>query len=170
MKPTHPQARLKRSILLCCALLSGIVVIEFFVAGERAANGNYSGVSVVPERAELAAFDAPAFEKYGEVLSRPLFYKDRKLPPQPRQAEPEQIPLEPLDLSLEGVAIANTSKVALLRNQNGNELIQLAEGMSHNGWVLVSVESTGAAFRRGGDVTELEIEASNRSPRRRFRR
>ena len=76
---------------------------------------------------------------------------------------------EELLLVLEGVAISGDSRVALLRDPRGNNLVQVAEGSVHNGWTLESLEGGKAVFRRGDDVTELSIEVApdTQTPQRR---
>jgi hypothetical protein len=104
-------------------------------------------------------FDPPSMAELSETLDRPLFFPDRRLPVAPAAAE---APAEPLRLRLEGVAIVGDSRVALLRDTSNNQLLQLAEGMSHDGWVLDAVESGSARFVRGPEVTELPLESGQR--------
>ena len=59
------------------------------------------------------------------------------------------------------------SRFAVLRNLADNQLLQLAEGMSHNGWTLESVNANSAAFRRGGQTTELTLDLATDHGRRR---
>jgi hypothetical protein len=89
----------------------------------------------------------------------PLF-ETRQLPAPPEEAAVPEAPREPLLLVLEGVAISGDSRVALLRDPRGNNLVQVAEGAMHNGWTLESLEGGKAVFTRGDDVTELSIEVA----------
>lgn len=109
---------------------------------------------------ELPPYVAPAFESFSEVLERPLFFETRQLPAPPEEAAVPEAPREPLLLVLEGVAISGDSRVALLRDPRGNNLVQVAEGAMHNGWTLESLEGGKAVFTRGDDVTELSIEVA----------
>ena len=104
-------------------------------------------------------------DDFAVILERPLFFDDRKLPPK-STAEPAARP-SPLRLKLEGVAIVAATKVAVLRNLEDNQLLQLTEGMSHNGWNLVFVTPDSAAFERGGQVSELSLEPASSGGRRR---
>ena len=74
-------------------------------------------------------------------------------------------PPSPLVLKLEGVAIANGSRIAVLRNPNTRQLVQLEEGGTHDGWTLDSVDSGSASFSRGEQVTELLLDPSAGSRR-----
>jgi len=97
--------------------------------------------------------------QFVDMVERPLFYIERRLPkPPPKTAAP---PPSPLILKLEGVAMANGSRVAVLRNPNTRQLVQLEEGGTHDGWTLESVDATSASFKRGEQVTELLLDQSS---------
>lgn len=108
---------------------------------------------------------APPIGQFVDMLERPLFMPDRRMPkPEVKKAAPP--PPTPLQLKLEGIAIAGSSRVALLRNLNGNSLMQLAEGEAHDGWTLDTLTSTSAQFSRdGGQATELILDPESK-PRR----
>ena len=99
-----------------------------------------------------------------EMLDRPLFFITRRMP-EPPAAQPAAPPT-PLKLKLEGIAIAAGSRVAVLRNLNGNGLLQLAEGDTHDGWTLEAISSTSASFKRGGQVNELLLDPAAAGRRR----
>lgn len=125
---------------------------------------------LVPDKLVVERYQPTPLKHHSEVLARPLFFEDRRMPPAPAVAKAEVPHEEPLRLTLEGIAIVNASRIALLRDAKGNELIQLSEGMSHNGWVLETVAPGTAAFRRGADTTRLEVVASDENRRRRSHR
>ena len=111
-------------------------------------------------------FTAPRLEDLGDMLDRPLFFSNRKLPEPPKvEAVTVAAPM-PLRLELEGVAITSESRVAVLRDLSNNKLLQLAEGMMHDGWSLDSVTADGARFSRGQQVSELMLDPGS-GPRRR---
>jgi hypothetical protein len=109
---------------------------------------------------------APPISQLVDMLERPLFFTNRRMPePEVETAAPP--PPAPLRLKLEGIAIAGGARVAVLRNLNGNGLLQLAEGDSHQGWTLDSLSSTNATFSRdGGQSTELLLDPAGNSQRR----
>jgi hypothetical protein len=112
-------------------------------------------------------FTPRSLDDYSEVLERPLLFSDRRMPPEPEvQAAPAK-PRSPLRLKLEGVAISADSRVALLRNMSDNQLLQLTEGTSHDGWTLEKLSTSGATFRRGEEVTEIVLEVTSNGQRRR---
>jgi hypothetical protein len=112
---------------------------------------------VLPESPE-ALFAPGALSDFSQILERPLLFADRRMPPAPEVAAVQARPRSPLRLKLEGVAISSESRVALLRNTVNNQLLQLAEGMSHDGWALEEISAAAAMFRRGEEVSELLLD------------
>lgn len=101
---------------------------------------------------------APPISQLVDMMERPLFYIDRRMP-EPEVEQAPAPPPTPLRLKLEGIAIAGGSRVAVLRNLNGNGLVQLAEGESHDGWTLDALTTNSARFSRNGEQsTELPLE------------
>lgn len=98
----------------------------------------------------------PPMNQFVDMVERPLFYVERRMPEPPAAEAPP--PPAPLNLKLEGVAIANGSRVAVLRNPNTRQLVQLEEGGTHDGWTLEAVGSASASFTRGEQVTELLLD------------
>jgi len=157
--------------------LSSLAVLVVLVA-EVASGVHIDAVHIEdgPEVEVSAALDdsptlpnyvPPSFESFAEILERPLFYAERKLPEEPKQQAVVAVPPEPLRLHLEGIAIMDESRIALLRSQADNQLVQMAEGMTHNGWTLESVLADRAIFKRGNDSTEIELETDTGSRHRR---
>ena len=110
-----------------------------------------------------ATIAAPPISQLVDMMERPLFYIDRRMP-QPEVAS--TAPPAPLRLKLEGIAIAGGARVAVLRNQNGNSLVQVAEGDLHDGWTLDLLTSTSATFSRNGEQsTELLLDPVSNSRR-----
>jgi hypothetical protein len=111
--------------------------------------------AVLPDFGE-GSVNPPALGYFADMLERPLFYVDRRLPrPPEKKAAP---PPAPLTLTLEGVAIAQGSRVAVLRNPQTRQLMQLEEGGTHDGWTLESLDAASARFTRGEQVTELLLD------------
>lgn len=105
----------------------------------------------------------PSLSQYVDMGERPLFFVERR-PPKPPEVKAAPPP-SPLVLKLEGVAIANGSRIAVLRNPNTRQLVQIEEGGTHDGWTLDSVDSGSASFSRGEQVTELLLDPSAGSRR-----
>jgi len=159
---------MRSALLLVAGLLTAIIAVELYPASAPdpvASNGNGAEDDASPART-TQEFVAPDIGTYAEVLERPLFFADRKMPPEPIQQPLATTPRLPLRLTLEGVAITSASRVAVLRNTSNNQILQLAEGMSHDGWLLASVSSTTVTFKRGTEVSELVLDPSSRNGRR----
>lgn len=160
----------KTTLLLAAAsaLMATVVALQLaFPVSAPAADDAGSSAAEVPDLADPPAWVPTEFGSYTSILERPLLYVDRRLPAPPEEEVEPQAPLEPLRLKLEGVALAGGSRVALLRGTVSNELINMAEGMTHNGWTLESVQPDRAVFRRDNDVSELPLEVQPGRGRRR---
>jgi hypothetical protein len=116
------------------------------------------GDSVALPEFNSATLDAPSLSQLVDLMERPLFYPDRRMPEPPAQQAPVAA-FTPLRLKLEGIAIAGGSRIAVLRNLTGPGLVQLTEGDSHEGWTLDALTSTSARFSRdNGQTSELQLD------------
>ena len=116
---------------------------------------------------ELPVYVPTPITSYTNVLERPLFYEDRRLP-KLKEVIKEEI-REPLQLQLAGVAGSAESRIAMFRDTRNNAVVQMLEGMVHRGWTLDRVESSRAVFVHGTDSEELLLapeENRNRIARR----
>ena len=129
-------------------------------AADAAAN---SGEAAMPIFGDTT-IAAPPIGQFVDMTERPLFFPDRRMPvPEVETAAPPPPPT-PLRLKLEGIAIAGGSRVAVLRNLNGNSLVQLAEGESHDDWTLDELTTNSARFSRNGkQATELPLDPAGNS-------
>ena len=157
-----------RSLLALSALLTLIIVAQWLLpmpaVAFREANVDSAEVELLSATVS-STYVHPSIDDFAAILERPVFFKDRAMPP-PAAAAPVAAPA-PLRLKLEGVAIVADARVAVLRNLADNQLIQLAEGMSHDGWNLQSVTADSATFERGEEVSKLSLElATGRGNRR----
>ena len=154
-------------------LIAANAVLALTISAELllpARPGSANAASAVDDNATLPEFGdttivAPPVSQLVDMMERPLFYVARRMP----EPEVKQAPAAaaPLDLKLEGIAIAGGSRVAVLRNLKGNGLVQLAEGESHEGWTLDSISSTSATFSRNGEQsTELLLDPASGGRRR----
>jgi hypothetical protein len=105
---------------------------------------------------ELPVYVPTPMNSYTNILERPLFYEDRRLPKIKEVIEEETH--EPLQLQLAGVAGSGESRIAMLRDTRNNAVIQMLEGMVHRGWTLDKVESSRAVFVYGPNKEELMLE------------
>jgi hypothetical protein len=163
--------RIRRStqVLLAANLVLALVVTMQLAhtsqpPGAAAGSAQASATAVLPDFGS-ARLAPPPLAQLVDMVERPLFYVERRMPEPP--AEAAAAPQTPLRLKLEGIAIAGGSRVAVLRNLIGNVLIQLAEGDTHDGWTLDALSSTGATFSRNGEQrTELLLDPVGNGNRR----
>ena len=156
-----------QALIAASGILSLVIALQVLYpaapssAGERALPDTESAL---PEFGNVA-LSPPHLSELADMLQRPLFFDDRRMP-EPPQEEVAAPPPTPLRLKLEGVAISGGSRVAVLRNLSNNQLLQLAEGMMHEGWTLDSVSSNSASFSRGEQVNELPLDPGDNARRR----
>jgi len=154
-------------LIVANVALSLVIALQLlYPAQPRLAAAPTQAVSAatLPEFARVSV-SPPRMAGLADMLGRPLFYVDRRLP-EPRIETKPAPPPKPLRLKLEGVAISSGSRVALLRDLTNNQLLQLTEGMAHDGWTLDAVSSNGADFSRGEQVTELPLDPGGNGRRR----
>jgi hypothetical protein len=151
-------SRPTQALLAANAIVALLITLQLMypaTAGQAVDTPADDEAAVLPDFGD-SSVNPPALSYYVDMVERPLFYVDRRLPKPPAaKAAP---PPTPLKLTLEGVAIANGSRVAVLRNPQTRQLVQLEEGGTHDGWTLESIDSTSASFRRGEQVTELPLD------------
>lgn len=151
-------------LLIAANLVVAIAVVAELLLPARPATaheGAASGESVALPEFTSTTLDAPSLSQLVDLMERPLFYPDRRMPEPTVQQAPAPPPT-PLRLKLEGVAIAGGSRVAVLRNLIGPGLVQLTEGDSHEGWTLDALTSTSARFSRDdGQTSELLLDPGN---------
>lgn len=150
-------------LLAGCILLTLIFATEWLIPYKvDASAGDESGPAIDDEMPAGAQsrYVHPHFSAFPEILARPLFFSKREMPPQTAAAAPA--PRTPLRLRLEGIAIAADTRVAVLRDQGNNQMVQLSVGMNHNNWLLEELTSTSVTFRRDDDVAELTLDIENR--------
>ena len=164
-----PRDRMTKALLMLCGLLILVVLVEVSLQepANIAIDRQVANTSIeLPANADTRFIPSPESD-YAEILERPLLFESRRMPLE-QEAAAEPLKQEsPLRLKLEGVAISSDSKVALLRDLTNKQLMQLTEGMSHDGWMLESVSASAAMFRRGDHVSEIQLETETDTRRRR---
>jgi hypothetical protein len=163
--------RLTPVLLTACILFGVIVAFEWYALSGQ--NGIATGGEAQPAaRADAeptrATYAAPDFAAFSEILERPLFTEGRT-PPEP--PTPEQAALSPglqaqLTMRLEGIALTPEARIAVVRDISSNTLLRLAEGSTHQGWVVESVHATSATLKRGEQTHELTLELDKKNFRK----
>ena len=159
--PTISANRSTVALLLLCLLLALIVALEWLYPTNIANTEVVTVESALTEEPDFveSVYLPPQMDDLSEMLDRPLFYADRRMPVEPEAIVAPAIALAPMRLKLEGIAIAMDTRVAVLRDLGNNQLVQLTEGMSHDGWTLESLTADGAVFKRGTEIAEVPLEA-----------
>jgi len=148
------------ALVVTSSVFAVIVIVEWFNAVQL---DDFDSPEVEASEAAIPEFSnsmylPPSIDELDEMLERPLFFSDRRMPAPPEPVAVAAAPPTPLRLKLEGVAITTESRVAVLRNLDNNQLVQLAEGMDHESWTLDSVTADGARFSRGQQISELVLD------------
>jgi general secretion pathway protein N len=117
------------------------------------------------------------FDEYGEIVRRPVFFSDRRLPvvvvaeaeeePEIEEEIEEEEPTPDLKASVAGIIITPDLRIAMIRDQEANSTMVLSEGMNLEGeqaaWKLDSIESRRVNFVSvDGRNTGLELEVNTR--------
>lgn len=118
-----------------------------------------------------------AFDEYNEIVRRPVFFSDRRLPVL-RAADfddeevelvslPEPEPVRELKASVAGIIITPEMRMAMIRDQEANRTLVLREGMSLDGeqaaWRLERIEPRLVSFvSADGRSAGLELEVNTR--------
>ncbi len=119
-----------------------------------------------------------AFEEYQEILRRPVFFSDRRLPviqladledgeSELPLALPEPAAVAELKASVAGILITSDLRVAMVRDQEANRTLLLREGMSLEGgqaaWRLDRIEPRRVNFVSvDGRSADLELAVNTR--------
>ena len=152
--------RLSLALFSTSVVLAIVVVIEWLFPPQLEdfdLSATDAEQAVIPELGD-STYMPPKLDELHEMLERPLFFNNRRMPEAPKPVAVAAAPPTPLRLKLEGVAITTDLRVAVLRNLENNQLVQLAEGMNHESWTLDSVTPAGATFSRGQQVSELALD------------
>ncbi len=150
-------------LLVACLALTAMLAAEWLMPFKLVAvDAGQSGAALVDESPTGAQsrYVHPHIGDFPEVLARPIFFSNRELPRKAVVSAPA--PGAPLRLKLEGIAIAADIRVAVLRDQGSNQLVQMSVGMTHNNWLLEDLTSAHAVFRRDDDIAELTLDIENR--------
>jgi hypothetical protein len=139
------------TLLLIAAnvVLSLVIALQLLYPAQpyRAATATLpDSASALPQFGDVS-LSPPRMADLTDMLARPLFFVDRRLP-EPRAEAVPAAPPKPLRLKLEGVAISGGSRVAVLRDLSN------------------SISSNIASFSRGEQVSELPLDPGSNGRRR----
>ena len=161
-------------------VLLGLALLVIFgrVGVDRVAP---SGDTSVPS-VEVASAESglEPLEEYAEIVRRPVFFSDRRLPvlevagvdedlmPEPEvEEEAEEEPVPDLKATVAGIIITPEMRMAMIRDGEADRTVLLREGMSLEGeqaaWQLERIDSRLVHFvSADGQSTGLELEVNTR--------
>jgi len=148
----------KISYYVSSAVLAASCLIVLGVTVAETAGGGGGASKSVAETALLVLPDPTEGDagRYAALLEKPLFSADRRSgPAAPAEDKHETLISAPtLSLTVLGTMIALPKKSILIKHSNATDIMQVDEGQSIDGWVLVEVRKDGAVFR-SGDTTQV---------------
>lgn len=176
-----PQNNLLTTILAGLIGLLALAALVLFLVLGRADLGRIAPVGdTTVARVSVAAPQTglEPFDEYGEIVRRPVFFSDRRLPvvqvaevdeevEAVVEEEPEEEPAPDLKAAVAGIIITPDMRMAMIRDQQANRTMLLREGMSMEGeqaaWRLDRINPRMVNFvsvdgRRAG----LELEVNTR--------
>ena len=176
-----PQKNLLTTLLagtIGALVLAGIVL--FAVLGRVNVDriAPIGDTSVAPLVVAVPDTGLEPFEEYNEILRRPVFFSDRRLPilqaadfegeiMEIVEVPPDPEPVSELKASVAGIIITPEMRMAMIRDQEANRTVLLREGMSLEGeqaaWRLERIEPRLVSFvSEDGRSTGLELEVNTR--------
>lgn len=167
MKPFPIGNHLTLYLLLACALFAVVLVFESSRTQGIEIDALLEEPPAPAGEAQISRVDytPPPLRVFDEILKRPLFSESREPPPPPEKASVASVPVVThIRLELEGVALTPDARVAVLRDLTTKEVLHLAEGASHNGWKLESVNAHKALFKSNNQTVELELVQNENAP------
>jgi general secretion pathway protein N len=123
------------------------------------------------EAARPTPFPWLTLDLLSATRDRPLFSPDRRgVEPEPEVVEPEPEPepepevaaepdTPPPRVRLAGVVISGPLRIAMLHDEEEDEVVRLREGQSFSDWTLVSVAPRSVVFRHGSQEHTVELAA-----------
>lgn len=163
-------------LLIGACVLFGVLALAFWLGvgkGYAWLPADPGKAPHLPAVATLKSQDIvmPAFDTFAEITERPLFSGDRKpiAPDAAATADDKPAPPPvPLQVTLTGVIITPSVKLAMLHDKATNKSVSLREGMplsgNQAGWTLVKIEPRKVTFSNGGEQdTELTLDVAAKS-------
>jgi hypothetical protein len=111
----------------------------------------------------IARFDAPPKQAFSEVDDRLVFNPARTRVVAPSQPGASNATSLPSDLSLVGVILDDSRKLALFKSPTAPLAVGVELGGSIEGWQVMRIEPDRVALRAGGPEQELKL-SSNKAP------
>jgi general secretion pathway protein N len=127
-------------------------------ASAPAPNGN--PLWTIPLSALSATRERPIFSPSRRPPAPAVFAVAAELPkPVPAPPEPTRPPLV-----LVGTVVGEFQQIGIFLEETTKEMVRLAMGEEHGGWVLRSVDRSGVQFERGARTATLMLRPPDKTP------
>lgn len=138
-----------------CAALLLMLIYELTASPAVAELPPVPARQILAEAALPAARALPPLASFSAIDARPLFAPDRKALPPPEEQTATLAP--PTQLSLIGVIIDKTHRLALIRSPSASIEVSVSVGESIEGWTVAAVEPDRVVLRSGGTDYALDL-------------
>lgn len=98
-----------------------------------------------------------ALQRFKATVQKPLFSRSRRPVVPEKTVDSSPAPID-LGLSLKGILYSDDSRLAVFLGKKGDEEIHLAEGESHHGWTVKTIEPKTVVFERNGTEQQLWLD------------
>jgi len=146
------------SLAVVAAVLAAIIAIEFGVgSGLRSALAPSPGKRAATEAKLLPPMVALAPEQaYPETAARPLFLPTRR--PAPEAPAPDKRTFVQGQFILQGVTIAGSTRIALLREKANGRIHRVERGREVNGIQVVEIQPEVVTLAQGSEREVLSLQ------------
>ena len=156
---------LTRSILL---LLNVALLLTIWLLWRNAPESDSAlaaaGVTAAPLQLPPSPLRNLTLEQYQELVSRPLFWSERRAQEIESPAEVAS-GKQPMAFVLIGVVMSPQSKHALLSKSGAGEVVKVQPGDIVEGWQVDSMTADSVSLSRGGEHQKIFLdEARSKSP------
>lgn len=172
--PAKSSARLTWAAALACAASAALLGWQISrpdgpASSPPAAAAPEAAVDKAPA-VDVAGFEFPTAETFEEVTDRPLFVRSRRAPTAEEKAAAagkagkttQDAP--PAEISLSGILVVGSRRVALVRLDSDPKVMHLSEGQEAGGWLVERIRPDRITVRRGENASELALEYKRKQP------
>ena len=150
--------------LTLASCLGGVVVFELAEGIPLAPTVTAAVINTPEEEADntlSVGIELPSSALIDDIINRPLFSASRRsfVPPPDEQLGAIQTPAERLSLQLIGTMVAGETRLALLKDAEG-DLFKLRQGQEVKGWLVEMIDQTRVRLQRDEEVEWLNIRAN----------
>jgi general secretion pathway protein N len=152
-----------------CGVLGLFAILAWMGAGRGyswlADSGEPEPVTGVG-RIDAGQVSIPPEAQFAEIQQRPIFNEDRKpTPPAPPDKPGEEVKAVPLNITLTGIVLAPSARLAMVQDNAKNEAVTLRVGMPLPGdqqvWTLSEIKNRSVVFKNQSDETaEVELQVA----------